>query len=245
VKISVIIPTMNEEESIGEVLDEIHSALKPTGWDYEILMVDTNSKDRTREIGREKGAIIVDEPRRGYGRAYKTGFERATGDIIVTLDGDTTYPAYDIPRLVNILLKENLDFITTDRLSNMEKGAMSFKHRLGNWILAKTTNILFGLHLRDSQSGMWVFRRGILNKIKLTSDGMPLSEEIKIEAFKKVRAKEVPIKYRPRKGEVKLNSWKDGKENLKFLFRKKKMMKEELSLVEEKHSKEKDKEVEK
>ncbi len=222
-KISVIIPTMNEEESIGEVLDEINRALR--GWDYEILMVDTDSKDGTRDIGREKGAKIIDEPRRGYGRAYKTGFEKATGDISVTLDGDTTYPAYDIPRLVKMLVNEKLDFITTDRLSDMEKGAMSLKHRFGNWVLAKTANLLFGLHLKDSQSGMWVFRREALKKMTLISDGMPLSEEIKIEAFKKLRAKEVPIKYRPRKGEVKLNSWKDGKENLKFLFRKKKMMK--------------------
>ena len=223
-KISVIIPTMNEEESIGEVLDEINLALK--GRDYEILMVDTDSKDRTREIGKKKGAVIIDEPRRGYGRAYKTGFEKATGDIIVTLDGDTTYPASDIPRLADMLVKENLDFITTDRLSGMEKGAMSFKHRLGNWILAKTANLLFGLHLKDSQSGMWVFRRDALKKLSLTSDGMPLSEEIKIEAFEKLRAKEVPIRYRPRKGEVKLNSWGDGTKNLKFLFKKKKMMKE-------------------
>ncbi len=214
---------MNEEESIGEVLDEIYHALE--GWNYEILMVDTNSKDGTRDIGREKGAKIIDEPRRGYGRAYKTGFEKATGDIIVTLDGDTTYPASDIPRLVKMLVNEKLDFITTDRLSDMEKGAMSLKHRFGNWVLAKTANLLFGLHLKDSQSGMWVFRREALKKLTLTSDGMPLSEEIKIEAFKKLKAKEVPIKYRPRKGEVKLNSWKDGKENLKFLFRKKKMMK--------------------
>ncbi len=227
-KISVIIPTMNEEESIGEVLDEINSTLKPTGWDYEILMVDTNSKDRTRDIGREKGARIIDEPRRGYGRAYKTGFEKATGDIIVTLDGDTTYPASDIPRLVGMLEKENLDFITTDRLSDMEKGAMSPKHRFGNWVLVTTMNLLFGMHLKDSQSGMWVFRRDALKKLKLTSDGMPLSEEIKIEAFKKLRAKEVPIRYRPRKGEVKLNSWKDGKRNLKFLFEKRKMMKNEV-----------------
>ena len=224
VKISVIIPTMNEEESIGEVLDEINRALK--GRNYEILMVDTNSKDRTREIGKKKGARIIDEPRRGYGRAYKTGFERASGDVIATLDGDTTYPASDIPGLADLLVKEKLDFITTDRLSSMEKGAMSLKHCFGNWILAKTMNLLFGLHLKDSQSGMWVFRKDALRRLNLTSDGMPLSEEIKIEAFTKLRAKEVPIKYRPRKGEVKLNSWGDGTKNLKFLFKKKKMMKE-------------------
>ncbi len=224
-KISVILPTMNEEESIGEVLDEIKSALR--GRDYEILMVDTNSRDRTRDIGREKGAVIIDEPRRGYGRAYKTGFQRATGDIIVTLDADTTYPASDIPRLVDMLLREKLDFISTDRLTGMEKDAMTFSHRFGNWMLVKAANLLFGLHLRDSQSGMWVFRRDILKKLDLTSDGMPLSEEIKIEAFTKLRAKEVGIKYRPRKGEVKLNSWKDGKENLRFLFKKKKMMRAE------------------
>ncbi|MCQ5375788.1 MAG: glycosyltransferase family 2 protein [Methanomassiliicoccales archaeon] len=219
-KVSIIIPTMNEEESIGKVIEDIHEAMRNTEYQYEILVVDTNSQDRTREIAAEKGAIVIDEPRRGYGRAYKTGFQMAKGDILVTLDADSSYPAEMIPRLVEMLCQENVEFITTNRFGKIEKNAMSFKHRVGNWILTVTTNILFGIRVRDSQSGMWVFRKDCLSRMNLISDGMPFSEEIKIEAFKKARAMELPIEYRKRIGKVKLSSWKDGWQNLSFLFKK-------------------------
>ena len=213
--ITVIIPTLNEEKAIGKVLDAI-----PKMENLEVMIVDGLSTDRTVEIAQERGARVVLEKRKGYGRAYKTGFREARGEIIVTLDGDLTYPAEKIPELVEYLKKNELDFITCDRLSRLDKRAMSRKHRLGNWILKVATNILFGLHLKDSQSGMWVFRKSTLSRFELESDGMPLSEEIKIKAFKHpdIRAEEVPIDYRIREGEVKLNSWRDGWNNLKFLF---------------------------
>ncbi|MDD1771127.1 MAG: glycosyltransferase family 2 protein [Methanomassiliicoccales archaeon] len=219
-KVSIVIPTMNEEQSIGKVLDQIHEVMQPSGLDYDISIVDTNSKDRTREIAASKGVNVIDEPRRGYGRAYKTGFEKAAGDVIATLDADCTYPAEEIPRLVKMLENENIDFITTNRLANMEKGAMSFKHRVGNTILNVTTRVLFRVKIKDSQSGMWVFRKEAYKKLDVQDDGMPLSEEIKIEAFRKLRAKEVPITYRRRVGDVKLSSWEDGWKNLKFLWKK-------------------------
>jgi hypothetical protein len=131
-----------------------------------------------------------------------------------------TYPAYEIPRLADRLEAEALDFITTDRFADMAEGAMSAKHRLGNRVLSVTARLLFRVKVRDSQSGMWVFRKAILDKLVLDSDGMSLSEEMKIEAFRKARAIEVPITYRARVGEVKLQSWKDGLGNLKFLFKK-------------------------
>jgi len=217
-KVSIIIPTMNEERSIGLVLDEVRTAMGSR--EHEVLVVDTSSKDKTRQIAASKGAIVIDEPRRGYGRAYKTGFEKATGDVIATLDADLTYPASDIPALVDMLDAKVLDFITTNRFARMEQGAMSAKHRLGNWVLSTTMRILFRAKLKDSQSGMWVFRKSILPRIVLESDGMAMSEELKAEAFKKVRAAEMPITYRPRVGEVKLSSWKDGLGNLRFLFHK-------------------------
>lgn len=221
VKVSVVIPTMNEEESIGVVMDAIHEAMKGKfkKTEYEIVVVDTNSKDKTIPIATEKGARIIDEPRRGYGRAYKTGFAEAYGDYIATLDADCTYPAEDIPKLVAMLEKDNLDFITCDRLSKLKPGVMSATHRFGNWALKTAMNVLFGMHLKDSQTGMWVFRKAILEKLELTSDGMPLSEEIKIEAHrKKVRMREVPIRYSIRQGEVKLNTMGDGWKNMKFFF---------------------------
>ena len=216
--VSVVIPTMNEEKSVGLVITEVKDAFG--GRPVEILVVDTNSRDKTREIATSLGAIVVEEPRRGYGRAYKTGFERTSGDIIATLDADMTYPASEIPRLADELVSKGLDFITTNRFARMEKGAMGAKHRLGNWALSATARVLFRVKIKDSQSGMWIFRRDILASMDLMSDEMAMSEEIKIEAFRKSRAIEVPITYRARIGEVKLNSWKDGLGNLKFLFKK-------------------------
>jgi len=217
-RVSVVIPTMNEEQSIGLVIDEVRSALGPV--EHEVIVVDTNSKDRTREIAPGKGAVVVDEPRRGYGRAYKTGFERAAGDVIATLDADMTYPASEIPKLVAMLESKGLDFVTTNRFAAMEKGAMGLRHRVGNWVLSITTRVLFRVRVRDSQSGMWVFRKDVLPLFELESNGMSLSEEIKIEAFRKAKAVEVPITYRARVGDVKLNTWSDGIGNLKYLFKK-------------------------
>jgi len=211
---------MNEEKSIGAVLDDINRSMSASKYEYEAIIVDTNSKDRTREIALSKGAKVVEEPRRGYGRAYKSGFAAANGEIIATMDADCTYPAEDIPELCDTLFEEDLDFISTDRFANMEEGAMSGMHRFGNKVLTTTSRLLFNVKYNDSQSGMWIFRRSILGELNVEDDGMPFSEEIKIEAFRKVRSKEVPIVYRKRVGEVKLSSWKDGWKNFKFLWKK-------------------------
>jgi glycosyltransferase involved in cell wall biosynthesis len=218
-KVSVVIPTMNEEKSIGMVIDDVKKALGDSR-PFDILVVDTNSKDRTREIAAEKGALVIDEPRRGYGRAYKTGFEEATGEYIATLDADMTYPAGDIPGLLETLESKGLDFITTNRFARMEKGAMGAEHRFGNWVLSSTARVLFRVKLKDSQSGMWVFRKSVLAKLNVESDGMAFSEELKIEAFRKAKATEVPITYGVRMGEAKISSWGDGLGNLKYLLKK-------------------------
>src|SRR5437763_14313201 len=90
-EVSVVTPAMNEEAASGRVIDEVRKALGPRL--LEILVVDTDSRDRTREIATAKGARVIPEPRRGYGRAYKTGFHEARGTYIATLDADLTYPA--------------------------------------------------------------------------------------------------------------------------------------------------------
>jgi glycosyltransferase involved in cell wall biosynthesis len=166
--VSVIIPTMNEEASIGLVIAEVKKALGARP--HEVIVVDTESKDRTRDIAREGGAVVVEEPRRGYGRAYKTGMERASGEYVVTLDADMTYPAEDIPALLEMLESKDLDFISTNRFARMQEGAMSAKHRFGNWVLSFTTRLLFRVRLKDSQSGMWVFRKSILKDLQVESD---------------------------------------------------------------------------
>ena len=212
-----MIPTLNEESSIGQTIDEI-----PRFDGLEIAIIDGLSRDRTREIARKGGARVIEEKRRGYGRAYKTGFREASGDIIVTMDGDTTYPAEMVKELVDMLEERGADFISCDRIKRAEKGAFTSTHALGNWILKVTMNLLFGTRLNDSQSGMWVFRKRVLKRLSITSDGMPMSEEIKIEAFRNpdVKALEYSVPYRLRTGEKNLNTWRDGFGNLMFLFKK-------------------------
>jgi glycosyltransferase involved in cell wall biosynthesis len=224
-KISIVIPTLNEEEGIGATLDSINmKEFEKRGHEVEMLIVDGNSKDRTREIAEGKGAKVIIEPRKGYGRAYKTGLKEAKGDIIITGDADGTYPFHLSHEYVDMLLEKNLDFITTNRFAGLEKGAMSFKHRLGNFILSSTLRMLYRVKIKDSQSGMWIFRKEALKKLKDLEefdDGMPFSEEIKIEMFShpEIRAMEVPSKLFERRGEAKIESFGDGWKNLKFLIR--------------------------
>lgn len=221
-KLSVIIPSKEEREGIVGTIRAIpKDELEKMGYEVQILVVDSSSDD-TAEFARQAGAEVVREPRLGYGRAYKTGFAHARGDIIVTADADMTYPIEEIPKLVRTLEEEGLDFITTNRFACLEEGAMSRLHRLGNFILNFVTRLLFGINLKDSQSGMWVFRKHILDRARLRADSMAFSEELKIEAvyFLGCRWKEVPIRYKVRVGEVKLRSWRHGLGNLFYLLRK-------------------------
>ena len=220
--ISIILPSLNEEKGIVSVLDEIpRKKLEERGYKIEILVVDGLSEDKTRQIANKKGVRVILERRRGYGKAYKTGFKHAKGDIIVTSDADASYPIKDIFKFIEMIEKEDIDFITTNRFANFEKDAMKFGNLIGNKILTIITRLLFNLDIKDSQSGMWIFRSSILPKLNLTSDGMSFSEEIKIEVMTNgFKCKEVPIKYSKRIGKVKLDFWKDGLENLTFLFKK-------------------------
>jgi glycosyltransferase involved in cell wall biosynthesis len=214
--ISVVIPCYNEEEGIRVTLADMPDLVD------EVVVVDNNCTDRTAEVAAAMGAKVVPETKPGYGAAYKAGFRAATGDIIVTMDGDGTYPRGFIPVLVEVLIDEELDFITCDRTGHKSEEANSFLRVLGNLILNVAVFALYFVWLKDSQSGMWVFRRAILPKLALTSDGMSFSEELKVEAFLRgdVKAAELPIYYRERVGESKLNLWQDGFGNLVFLFKK-------------------------
>jgi glycosyltransferase involved in cell wall biosynthesis len=212
----VIIPCLNEEQGIEKVLSRMPDFVD------QVIVVDNGSEDRTSEVAGQFGAQVIREEVRGYGRAYKRGFASATSDIIVTLDGDHSYPPDAISYLIEALLHLEVDFLNASRFPVREREAMSFKHKVGNWILSLAMSILYFRWVRDSQSGMWVFRRAILKNMRLTSDGMAFSEEIKIEALKdpRIRFAEISILYSSRLGEIKLNPWRDGFHNLFFLVKK-------------------------
>jgi glycosyltransferase involved in cell wall biosynthesis len=212
----VIIPCLNEEQGIEKVLSRIPDFVDQT------IVVDNGSTDRTSDVARSFGAEVIREPVRGYGRSYKRGFTWAVGDIIITLDGDHSYPPDAISYLIEAFLHLDVDFLNASRFPVRDRHAMSFKHKVGNWILSLAMSILYFRWVRDSQSGMWVFRRSILKDMRLTSDSMAFSEEIKIEALKssRIRFAEISILYSSRLGEIKLNPWRDGFYNLFFLIKK-------------------------
>ncbi len=214
--ITVIIPCLNEEQGIRSVLESMPDFVD------EVIVVDNASTDGTSQVASSLGAKVVREDVRGYGRSYKRGFTCATGDIIVTLDGDHSYPVDALSYLLEAFLHLEVDFLNASRFPVRDRRAMSFKHKIGNLILSLAMSALYFKWVRDSQSGMWVFRRSILKNMTLVSDGMAFSEEIKIEALKSrdVRFGEISIQYSSRLGEIKLNPWRDGFHNLWFLVRK-------------------------
>ena len=213
--IALIIPCYNEEDGLKTLLPKIPKFID------EIIIIDNNSTDNTTDIANSFGCTVLYETTPGYGAAYKCGFSNVTKDIIVTMDGDDTYPIHEVEQNIKVLLKDNYDFITCSRFPLINKSAMNFSNILGNKILTIVTKILFGTSIKDSQSGMWVFKKHIFNYIFPKSDGMPLSQEIKILALKheKINFFETNIGYATRIGEVKLDKWRDGFKNLVFLFK--------------------------
>ena len=217
--IGLVIPAHNEEEGITAVLKAVPDQVD------RVFVVANCCTDATAQVAQKHGAIVIDQPIKGYGSAYKAGFAAVDTDIVCTADADGTYPVQNIPELVNDLLEHKLDFISARRIPDDHSGTVNNIMRFsGNWILTAFTMILFWRRILDSQSGMWVFHRKILEKVNLTSDGMPFSEELKIEVWshKSIKSAErgIPFSYSSRVGKAKLNLWRDGFRNLVFLFAK-------------------------
>lgn len=214
--VSVVIPCFNEEHGIAAVLKSM-----PTYVD-QVVVVDNNSTDETGRIARELGAQVVFETKKGYGSAYKAGFPLATGDIVATADGDGTYPTQSIGPIIDFMREKGLDFVSASRFPLKDPQAMRSRNLLGNMILTWAVRVLWLRWIADSQSGMWVMKRETLRKLRLKSDGMPFSEEIKLEAIenRSLHFGEYHVHYSERIGETKLFPWHDGVENLVYLFRR-------------------------
>jgi len=214
--ITVVIPAYNEENGL--------KATKKILPDFidNIIVVNNNSTDKTEEIAKNIGAIVINESKKGYGSAYKTGFKNIppNTDFIVTCDADGTYPMEDLTKILDFLIYDGYDFINCSRFPLKDELSMYWLNKFGNKVLTMFFNLLTNKKIKDSQTGMWVFKKSFLKEIKLRSNGMPLSEEIKMEAIlnKNIKFKEYNIGYSERTGKTKLNAFHDGWINLKYLF---------------------------
>jgi glycosyltransferase involved in cell wall biosynthesis len=217
--VSVVIPCLNEAPSIERCVALARDALDRHGWQSEVIVADNGSDDGSAEIARDAGALVVHEPRRGYGSAYLAGFAAARGDYVVMADADLTYDFADIPRFV-AKLDEGADLVMGDRMRGIQPGAMPWLHRyVGNPVLTALLNLFFRTGVHDAHCGMRAVRREVLPKLDLRTTGMEFASEMVIRAGKeRLAIEEVPIDYHPREGESKLSSFRDGWRHLRFLL---------------------------
>ena len=219
VKVSVVIPCLNEAENIEECVGRATRVMAEHGLDGEVIVSDNGSDDGSAELAKKAGALVVHEPRRGYGSAYLAGFAAARGEYVVMADADLTYDWNYIPDFV-AKLEEGADLVMGDRMDNIHPGAMPWLHRyVGNPVLSGILNLFFRTGVRDAHCGMRGFRRDKLQQLDLRTTGMEFASEMVIRASKeKLDIRQIPIEYHPRGGESKLSSFRDGWRHLRFLL---------------------------
>ncbi len=217
--LSVVIPCLNEAENVEHCVSAALDAIADTKLVGEVIVADNGSVDGSAELAARAGAIVVHEPVRGYGNAYRAGFAAASGDYIVMADADLTYDFKEIPRLLEGL-REGADMVVGNRMRNIHPGAMPWHHRyIGNPLLSGLLNLLFHSGVDDAHCGMRAFRRDRLSRLALRTSGMEFASEMVVRAAKeRMDIRQIPIDYHPRGGESKLSSFSDGWRHVRFLL---------------------------
>jgi glycosyltransferase involved in cell wall biosynthesis len=219
--VSVVLPCLNEAGSVGTVVRDAFMVMREADLDGEVVVADNGSTDASAELAAAAGARVVSAPVRGYGNAYHAGMAAADGRILVMADADGTYPMSAIPELVYPVLYGTSDMVIGSRLMGaIAKRAMPWKHRyIGNPILTRILNRFFRITVSDAHSGMRAIDAQAYASLGLRTPGMEYASEMIVQAARaKLRVGELPIEYRPRIGESKLQTWPDGWRHLKFLL---------------------------
>ncbi|HKO32157.1 MAG TPA: glycosyltransferase family 2 protein [Candidatus Limnocylindria bacterium] len=218
--VSIVMPCLNEEETVGTCVEKAMSWLARTGTVGEVVVVDNGSTDRSAEIASAAGARVIHERRRGYGQAYLRGFSEARGDYIVMGDADDTYDFSNLDPLL-APLANGADMVLGNRFSGgIASGAMPWAHRyLGSPIINAVIRLFFGTRIGDSQSGLRAFRRDAAERLGLRSTGMEMASEMIVSASRAgFKIVEVPAPYAVRRGESKLSTVRDGWRHLRYLL---------------------------
>jgi glycosyltransferase involved in cell wall biosynthesis len=220
VGISVVIPCLNEEEGVGDVVRAAWTGIERLGLTGEVIVADNGSTDNSVAIAEREGATVIHEEQKGYGNAYLAGLAAARGELVVIGDADGTY---DFSKLEDFKaeIDKGADMVLGSRLrGHIERGAMPWLHQhIGNPILTRLINRFFGLKVSDAYCGMRMFRRSVLPRLELQATGMEFALEMILKSAKRgLVFAEVPIDYHARAGESKLNTVRDGWRSLRFLL---------------------------
>jgi Glycosyl transferase family 2 len=220
VEVSVVIPCLNEEAGIVHVVEQARAGIEAAGLAGEIVVVDNASEDRSAELARRAGAIVVYEARRGYGSAYLAGLSAARGDYIVMADADGTYDLRLIGPLVE-RLRGGAGMVLGSRFrGTIHPGAMPWSNRyIGNPLLTGMLNLLFRSGVSDAHCGLRAVRRDIIPQLDLSATGMEFASEMVIKAGKRrIHIDEIPIDYHPRIGDSKLSRVSDAWRHVRFML---------------------------
>ena len=213
-KLSVVIPVYNERATLREILARVEAV--DVGFPKEVIVVDDFSTDGTREIlqGLERPGlrVLLQERNRGKGAALRRGFDEAEGDIILVQDADLEYDPAEYPQLIAPILTGRADVVYGSRFLGGPHRVLFYWHAVGNRLLTTLTNIVANLNLSDMETCSKVFRREVLQKLRLESDRFGFEPEVTIKLAKlRARIYEVPISYAGRDySEGKKIGWKDG-----------------------------------
>jgi glycosyltransferase involved in cell wall biosynthesis len=208
-RVAVVVPCHNEAATAGKVVRDFRAALP----EAQVLVVDNASTDATAETARQAGARVLHEPRPGKGFALLAGFREARGaDYFVMVDGDDTYPAEDVVKLL-AAAGAGADMVVGTRLAGAEQGAFRAGHSLGNRLFNLLVRMLFGVRTGDLFSGYRVLSRRFLETTPLIARGFEVEAELALQAVVQgYRTVEVPIRYRarPEESPSKLHTYRDG-----------------------------------
>lgn len=220
-EVSIVMPCLNEEAAVGGCVRKALHWLSIYGYRGEVVVVDNGSTDRSAELAEASGARVIHESRRGYGRAYLTGFAHARGRYIVMGDADDTYDFESVRDLLGPLEAGTHDLVIGSRLKGgIADGAMPWAHRyIGTPAINALMAFFTGVRVSDSQSGMRAFTRAAYERMGLRAEGMEFASEMVVRSARNgLRITETPIPYHPRQGESKLRTFRDGWRHLRYLL---------------------------
>ncbi|MGA2090771.1 MAG: glycosyltransferase family 2 protein [Endomicrobiales bacterium] len=220
IEVSVVIPCLNEEKSIGSCIQKAQEAFKKMTGTGEVIIVDNGSTDKSVAIAQALGARVILEQRKGYGSALRAGISAAQGSFIIMGDGDDTYDFSIIDQFVS-RLKQGYDLVMGTRFGGtIMPGAMTWAHRyVGNPILSGMLRLFFGGGVSDAHCGLRAFTKKAYEMMDVHTTGMEFASEMVIHALKKkLKISEIPITYYPRLGESKLASFRDAWRHMRFML---------------------------
>lgn len=204
--VTILIPTKNEEDGIGWVIEEFQKL----GYN-NIFVIDGHSTDRTREIAKKKGANVVLQTGKGKGQAVAEAFKMIDSEVIVMIDGDGTYDPKDVEKLLEPIRRGIAEHVIGNRLSNFEDGAFTRLNLIGNKIFNAMFRFFYGVPVYDLLTGYRAFTKDLYKSVELEKHGFEIETELTVETIAKgFRIAEVPISYRKRKGKANLHPIKDG-----------------------------------